>query len=159
MRPSEAGACSHFSVIPVASAGMTDLAARGLTARARWRTLGLLERTGRGHVGQPPPAALADDRKRVLGIVLNRQERSRQASGMHTDTGHPYDGRVFSAWMLGCSLVVGNAAILLLFFAVIVPAAWLGIVVSLCIYRTRRRILIGIAGGALMVWPFLLMSL
>ena len=75
---------------------------------------------------------------------------------MHAEAERPYDGRVFSAWMLGCSVVVGNAAILLLVFTVVVPAAWLGIVVSLCIYRTRRRFLLGIAGGALMLWPFLL---
>ena len=75
---------------------------------------------------------------------------------MPTEARCPFDGRVFSAWMLGCSVVVGNAAILLLVFTVVVPAAWLGIVVSLCIYRTRRRFLLGIAGGALMLWPFLL---
>ena len=76
---------------------------------------------------------------------------------MHTGEGYPYDGRLFSAWMLGCSIVVGNAAILLVVFPVVIPAAWLGIVVSLCIYRTRRRFLLAIAGGALMLWPFLLL--
>ena len=76
---------------------------------------------------------------------------------MPDSAGYPYDGRVFSAWMLGVSLVVGNAAILLAFFTVVIPAAWLGIVVSLCIYRTRRRFLLGIAGGALMPWPFFLL--
>ena len=76
---------------------------------------------------------------------------------MPDSAGYPYDGRVFSAWMLGVSLVVGNAAILLAFFTVIIPAAWLGIVVSLCIYRTRRRFLLGVAGGALMLWPFFLL--
>ena len=75
---------------------------------------------------------------------------------MHAGVGHPYDGRVFSAWMLGGSIVVGNAAILLVVFTVVIPAAWLGIVVSLCIYRTRHGVLLGIAGGALMLWPFLL---
>ena len=76
---------------------------------------------------------------------------------MPDGTGYPYDGRVFSAWMLGVSLVIGNAAILLVVFPVAIPAAWLGIVVSLCIYRTRRRFLLGIAGGALMLWPFFLL--
>ena len=75
---------------------------------------------------------------------------------MPDSAGYPYDGRLFSAWMLGCSLVVGNAAILLVVFPVVILAAWLGIVVSLCIYRTRRRFLLAIAGGALMLWPFLL---
>ena len=75
---------------------------------------------------------------------------------MPAGTGHPYDGRVFSAWMLGCSLAVGNAAIVLVVFTVVIPAAWLGIVVSLCIYRTRRRFLLGLVDGALMLWPFLL---
>ena len=76
---------------------------------------------------------------------------------MPDSAGYPYDGRLFSAWMLGCSIVVGNAAILLVVFPVVIPAAWLGIVVSLCIYRTRRRFLLAIAGGALMLWPFLLL--
>ena len=76
---------------------------------------------------------------------------------MHTGEGYPYDGRLFSAWMLGCSIVVGNAAIVVVVFPVVIPAAWLGIVVSLCIYRTRRRFLLAIAGGALMLWPFLLL--
>ena len=76
---------------------------------------------------------------------------------MPDGAGYPYDGRVFSAWMLGCSLVVGNAAIVLVVFTVVIPAAWLGIVVSLCIYRTRRRFLLAIAGGALMLWPFFLL--
>lgn len=75
---------------------------------------------------------------------------------MPDSAGYPYDGRVFSAWMLGVSLVVGNAAIVLVVYTVVIPAAWLGIVVSLCIYRTRRRFLLAIAGGALMLWPFLL---
>ncbi len=76
---------------------------------------------------------------------------------MPDSTGYPYDGRLFSAWMLGCSLVVGNAAIVLVVFTVVIPAAWLGIVVSLCIYRTRRRFLLGVVGGALMLWPFFLL--
>ena len=76
---------------------------------------------------------------------------------MPDSTGHPYDGRLFSAWMLGCSIVVGNAAIVLVVFPVVIPAVWLGIVVSLCIYRTRRRFLLAIAGGALMLWPFFLL--
>ena len=76
---------------------------------------------------------------------------------MPDSTGYPYDGRLFSAWMLGCSIVVGNAAIVLVVFPVVIPAAWLGIVVSLCIYRTRRRFLLAIAGGALMLWPFFLL--
>ena len=76
---------------------------------------------------------------------------------MPDGAGYPYDGRVFSAWMLGVSLVVGNAAIVLVVFTVVIPAAWLGIVVSLCIYRTRRRFLLAIAGGALMLWPFFLL--
>ena len=80
---------------------------------------------------------------------------------MHTGEGYPYDGRVFSAWMLGVSLVIGNAAIVFLVFtvvfAVVILAAWLGIVVSLCIYRTRRRFLLGVVGGALMLWPFFLL--
>ena len=59
--------------------------------------------------------------------------------------------------MLGCSLVVGNAVIVLVVFTVVIPAAWLGIVVSLCIYRTRRRFLLGVVGGALMLWPFFLL--
>ena len=75
---------------------------------------------------------------------------------MPDGAGYPYDGRLFSAWMLGGSLVVGNAAIVLVVYTVVILAAWLGIVVSLCIYRTRRRFLLGIAGGALMLWPFLL---
>ena len=75
---------------------------------------------------------------------------------MPDSAGYPYDGRVFSAWVLGVSLVVGNAAIVLVVFPVVIPAAWLGIVVSLCVYRTRRRFLLAIAGGALMLWPFLL---
>ncbi len=80
---------------------------------------------------------------------------------MPDGAGYPYDGRLFSAWMLGVSLVIGNAAIVFLVFtvvfAVVILAAWLGIVVSLCIYRTRRRFLLGIAGGALMLWPFFLL--
>ena len=70
-----------------------------------------------------------------------------------------YDGRVFSAWMLGCSLFVGNAAYLLLVWTFVIPPAWLGIVVSLCIYRTRRRVLLGTVGGVLMLWPLVLQSL
>lgn len=91
-----------------------------------------------------------------LTDAVGRLRRPREVSGTPAGAGHPYDGRVFTAWMLGGSIVVGNAAILLLVFTVVVPAAWLGIVVSLCIYRTRRRFLLGIAGGALMLWPFLL---
>ena len=77
---------------------------------------------------------------------------------MPDSAGYPYDGRLFSAWMLGVSLVVGNAAIVLVVYTVVIPAAWLGIVVSLCIYRTRRRFLLGIAGGTLMLWPFFLLK-
>lgn len=94
-----------------------------------------------------------------LNDAVGRLRRPRQVRGAPAGTGHPYDGRVFSAWMLGCSLAVGNAAIVLVVFTVVIPAAWLGIVVSLCIYRTRRRLLLAIAGGVLMLWPLLLMYL
>lgn len=104
----------------------------------------------------------------MLGVLkLRRAGRrcsgQRQCAHAHSAQrpmdGQPYDGRVFSAWMLGCSLFVGNAAYLLLVWTFVIPPAWLGIVVSLCIYRTRRRVLLGIAGGALMLWPLALQSI
>lgn len=88
------------------------------------------------------------------------QQRARRGGNAPSNAaGTPYDGRVFSTWMLGCSLFVGNAAYLLLVWMFVIPPAWLGIAVSLCIYRTRRRVLLGTVGGVLMLWPLVLQSL
>ena len=94
---------------------------------------------GSDGVGPSAHAGIAGE-----GEVLPREaplavKCRRQVSNTHTGEGYPYDGRLFSAWMLGCSIVVGNAAIVLVVFPVVIPAAWLAI-----------------AGGALMLWPFLL---
>ena len=94
---------------------------------------------------------------RLRGDLQQRVRRGGNAPSNAAST--PYDGQVFSAWMLGCSPFVGNAAYLLLVWTFVIPPAWLGIVVSLCIYRTRRRVLLGTVGGALMLWPLVLQSL
>lgn len=94
---------------------------------------------------------------RLRGDLQQRVRRDGNAPS--NAAGTPYDGQVFSAWMLGCSLFVGNAAYLLLVWTFVIPPAWLGIVVSLCIYRTRRRVLLGTVGGVLMLWPPALQSL
>ena len=37
----------------------------------------------------------------------------------------------------------------------VLPAAWLAIAIGLAVYRTRRRLAIGIVGGIAVIWPWI----
>ena len=54
---------------------------------------------------------------------------------------------------------MGNAALLFVMAPGVILPAWLAIIVSWCIWRTRRRILIGLVGGVLMLWPWVVLRL
>lgn len=71
------------------------------------------------------------------------------------------EGRVFTAWMLGCAIVVGNLAFLFgpLVFVGSVVASWVAISVSLCMFRTQRRVLLGLLSVAVSVWPWIYSNL
>ena len=65
-------------------------------------------------------------------------------------------GRQFGSWMLGCGVVLGNCAWVAAPYSVaVLPAAWLAIVIGLSVYRTRRRLLIGVIGGISAIWPWI----
>lgn len=92
---------------------------------------------------------------RLRGDLQQRSGRGGNARLNAAST--PYDGRVFSAWMLGGALVMGNSALLFVMWPGVVLPAWLAIIVSWCIWRSRRRIVIGLVGGVLMLWPLALL--
>ena len=93
----------------------------------------------------------------MLGVT--GKKRAVAGPAQRQADGQPYDGRVFSAWMLGVALVMGNAALLFVMRPGVILPAWLAIIVSWCIWRTRRRILIGLVGGVLMLWPWVVFRL